>query len=202
VTSQFGNPTGPLGQLAGLIMAVRQSNRRRNAWTVEQLDIRPEDRVLEIGYGPGLGIRDAAQRASRGRVVGVDHSALMHRQARRRNRRAVKNGRVVLRHGTLDVLAGEEKFDKAFGVNVVMFWPDPVASLRQLGCLLAPGATIALTMQPRGANVSNEDSDRSGERMAQALRAAGYTSVEVRTLALTPVNAACAIGHWPGEKPD
>jgi hypothetical protein len=56
VRAQFGRPTGFWGRAVGLLMAHRPSNRRRNARAVSLLDVRPEDRVLEIGLGPGVGV--------------------------------------------------------------------------------------------------------------------------------------------------
>jgi ubiquinone/menaquinone biosynthesis C-methylase UbiE len=53
------------------------------------LDVRPTDRVLEIGFGPGLAIAELARRITRGRVYGIDHSAVMVRQAGKRNAAAV-----------------------------------------------------------------------------------------------------------------
>ena len=199
ILSQFGQPSGALGALAGAVMARRGSNQRRNAWTVQLLDVQPGDHVLEIGYGPGLAIHRAAQLAPHGRVVGIDHSQVMQRQARRRNRRAVGSGRVQLLHGSLADLAGRAaEFHKALAVNVFMFWPDPVAALRQVAKVLLPGARIALTMQPRGRGVTNEDTRRAGDRMAAALNDAAFTDVQVHTLPLEPVDAACATGVWPG----
>ncbi len=84
IVRQFGRPTGLVGRLAGLVMTIRPSNRERNRRTVELLDIRPDDRVLEVGHGPGLALQWAAERAVRGKVVGIDHSAQMHREAARR----------------------------------------------------------------------------------------------------------------------
>jgi hypothetical protein len=86
-------------------------------------------------------------------------------------------------------------------VNVAMFWPDPVATLRVIGSLLAPGGTIALTQQPRGSDVTEEHTRLAGQRLADALRGAGFTEVEVRILPLTPASAACALGrvHASGE---
>ena len=52
VMGQFGRPSGALGALAGVVMATRASNRRRNAWTVELLEVQPDHQVLEIGFGP------------------------------------------------------------------------------------------------------------------------------------------------------
>ena len=56
VRAQFGRPTGLWGHAVGHEQARRSSNRRRNAWAVSLLDVRPEDRVLEIGLGPGVGV--------------------------------------------------------------------------------------------------------------------------------------------------
>jgi len=81
---QFRKPQGPLGQVAGFIMATRPSNRERNAWTVGLLRLEPGHTVLEIGCGPGLALKACAAQVTSGRVVGIDHSEAMVRQARRR----------------------------------------------------------------------------------------------------------------------
>ena len=101
---QFSRPRGLLGRLAGLIMANRPSNLERNMRTLALVNIQPDDRVLEIGFGPGIAIERAAELAKRGKVIGVDHSALMLRQASRRNATAIAAGRVELRLGTAEKL--------------------------------------------------------------------------------------------------
>jgi SAM-dependent methyltransferase len=99
IYAQFSKPTGVLGRVAGWIMAKRPSNRARNRWTVELLDVEPSDRVLELGFGPGLSIDLIAQRVFNGSVVGIDHSTVMLEQALLRNRRWVALGRVHLYEG-------------------------------------------------------------------------------------------------------
>ncbi len=198
ILGQFRHPSGALGAVAGVVMAHRDSNRRRNAWTVQLLDLQPGDHVLEIGYGPGLSIQRAAELAPLGRVVGIDHSEVMLRQARRRNRRAVASGQVRLVRGGVADLAGQPaEYHKVLAVNVFMFWPDPVAALRQVAGVMQPQARVALTMQPRGRGATNEHTRVAGERMAAALRDAGFTEVQVHALPLEPVDAACALGTWP-----
>lgn len=150
IVRQFGKPSGPLGALAGLVMRLRPSNRERSLRTVALLELRPGDDVLEVGFGPGLAVERAAELASRGTVAGVDHSGLMLRQARRRNRRAIQAGRVDLRLGAAEHLPDfGVRFDKVLAVNVSMFWSDPAATLRGLRQAMKPGGTIALTLQPR-----------------------------------------------------
>ncbi len=149
IVRQFGKPTGLVGRLVGLVMATRPSNRERNRRTIDLLEIQPDDRVLEIGYGPGLAIEWAAERAHPGKVVGVDHSDLMRREAGRRNARAIEAGLVELHVASVDAMpAFDGPFDKVFAVNVYMFWPDPVRALARLAAVLKPRGTIALTFQP------------------------------------------------------
>jgi hypothetical protein len=66
--------------------------------------------------------------------------------------------------------------------------------LRDIARHLASGATVALTQQPRSRGATDADTRAGGERMAAALRAAGYSDIRVETLRLRPVDAACALG--------
>jgi hypothetical protein len=50
----FGRPQGVLGRLGGIIMA--RMNRNLAGRTIALLDVQPHARVLEIGFGPGVGI--------------------------------------------------------------------------------------------------------------------------------------------------
>jgi SAM-dependent methyltransferase len=198
IVRQFGHPSGVVGRLVGLIMTLRASNRERNRRTVELLDIQPDDRVLEVGHGPGLALGWAAERATRGKVIGIDHSHLMHQQAARRNERAIAAGRIELHVASLDALpALGAPFDKVLAVNVYMFWPDPVGALRRLAAVMAPGGTIALTLQPRNRGATNADTRRAGAQMAESLRAADFADMRIEMLPLQPVDAACVLAHAP-----
>src|SRR5262249_18991048 len=191
-------PTGLVGVLVGLVMSVRPSNRVRSLRTLELLDIRPQDRVLEVGFGPGLAIARAAQIATAGRVVGIDHSALMLRLAGRRDVGAIRAGRVELLLGSATALPRfEDRFDKVFAVNVYMFWKDPASVLGGLRQVMKPDGVIALTQQPRSRGATRDDARAAGQRMAASLQAAGFTRVRTEMIDVAPVGAACAIGHSP-----
>jgi ubiquinone/menaquinone biosynthesis C-methylase UbiE len=194
VISQFGNPHGILGSLAGLIMAHRSSNVRRAGWTVSLLNIQPFDRVLEIGFGPGVAIYRASLLATAGLVVGIDHSETMVRQATKRNANAIQGGKVKLIRASVSSLpAFEEPFDKVFAINSMDFWDDPVQRLQDLAELMKPGGRIALTTQPRNAGATPETSRQVGVKMVAALEAAGFSRVQVKTDPMKPP-AVCAIG--------
>jgi ubiquinone/menaquinone biosynthesis C-methylase UbiE len=196
LVAQFGNPTGILGLLAGLIMRLRPSNRERNLRSIDLLDIRANDYVLEIGFGPGLAIERAAARATHGKVVGVDHSDLMLRQAARRNSAAIVAGNVELHCAPAEKLpAFGQAFDKVLAVNVFMFWREPVEILRALRRVMNRGATIALTLQPRQRGATIKDTMAVAERMAASLQVAGYNNVQTKILEMSPVAAACVLAE-------
>lgn len=198
IVKQFGKPSGLVGALVGLIMRVRPSNRLRSVRTVELLNIRPNDRVLEVGFGPGLAVARAAERATAGKVVGIDHSPLMLRQARRLNAKAIRAGRVELLLGSADALPRfGERFDKILAVNVNMFWKDPTSVLRSLRRLMKPGGVIALTLQPRSRGATSDDTQAGAKRMAAWLEAAGFGEVRTEILEMAPVAAACVLGRNP-----
>jgi hypothetical protein len=69
---QFARPRGPLGWLVARLM--RRGNASLNLWLVELLAVQPQDRVLEVGFGPGVALAALLARASAGFVAGV----LMH----------------------------------------------------------------------------------------------------------------------------
>lgn len=198
--SQFTKPRGALGRLAGWVMARRASNRRRNLWTVELMELAPTHRVLEIGYGPGLALARVAARVTEGRVVGLDHSEAMCAMARARNRTAVESGRLALAVGSVEDLehvrdpALEGPFDRIYAVNVVMFWQDPVKVLRALADRLGEDGRIYLTHQPRVGDRSDRAAMADAERIAAQMRAAGLRDVRIETLEELSPMAVCVIG--------
>src|SRR5262249_39961509 len=149
IRSQFRQPRGFAGWLVGWGMALRSSNRQRNVWAVGLLGVEPTDRVLEIGFGPGIAIRALSRRATHGLVCGVDHSAVMVRQATRRNAAAVRAGRVDLRLASVEQLPTfAEPFDKVLAVNTMGMWRAPDAGLQALHRLMRAGGRIATVSQP------------------------------------------------------
>jgi ubiquinone/menaquinone biosynthesis C-methylase UbiE len=192
--SQFSRPEGWLGHLAGFILANRKSNRERNRWTVDLLDIQPGDRVLELGFGPGVSIATASALASKGLVVGIDHSETMLLVASRRNSNGIREGRVLLLEAPLESLPDfKESFDKVFAVNAVQFAADPLAVLRSVHQRLRRGGLIAITQQSRKPNATDRDSIQAAERTACLLEQAGFVSTRIETLPLEPACAACVL---------
>jgi SAM-dependent methyltransferase len=199
--AQFGRPAGAFGRLVGRIMAAAPSNNDRIRWTLGLLDIQPSDRVLEVGFGPGVAIAQASQLAANGFVAGVDHSEVMVRQASRRNARGVGQGRIALLQGSAEALPSfGQPFDKIFTINSIHFWSDPVACLRRLAACLTPGGVIAVTLQPRSRNATDAAATAIGHELVQNLERAGLVHCRLETRAAKPASIVCALGARPGTR--
>jgi ubiquinone/menaquinone biosynthesis C-methylase UbiE len=193
--AQFGRPTGFWGNIAGKIMAFTPSNKERIRWTISLLDAKPDDRVLEIGFGPGFAIELMSKIVSEGFVAGIDHSDVMVRQAGERNARAIREGRVALRLGSVSNLPKfDEPFDKIFTINSIHFWTEPIGCLKELRNMLKPGGLIAVTLQPRSRSATDTTTEEIGKEIAMNLERAGFSQVRLEIKQTKPVSVACALG--------
>jgi ubiquinone/menaquinone biosynthesis C-methylase UbiE len=174
------------------------SNRERNRWVISLLDIKRNDRVLEIGFGPGLAVEQISKIAVVGFIAGIDHSKVMVKQASKRNANAIREGRVDLRLGSVSTLPQfDEPFDKIISVNSIQFWDDPVECLKGLCRILKPGGLIAIALQPRHPGATEEDVQNSGKEIATFLEKAGFSEIRTETKKMKPVSTVCVISMKP-----
>lgn len=149
----WGDPRGLLGGVALTAMALK--NGAQNKAALDLLGPRPGDSVIELGCGPGMGLRAALKRVGReGFVVGVDQSATAAHYAAHIAHRAALQGRaVIMRAEAADLPFRDAMFDRAFAVNSFQFWPDPARALREIARVLAPGGRLVITQ--RASNLDN-----------------------------------------------
>jgi ubiquinone/menaquinone biosynthesis C-methylase UbiE len=147
-------------------------NRKCAAWVIDLLAVQPSDKMLEIGFGPGVGIQLLTSSASAGYVAGVDPSKEMVAQATTRNKKAIENSRVHLRHGSVASLPfANNTFDKALAINSMHVWPDAVAGLREMRRVIKPGGEVALGFTPY--------SGQPNTGLAETFAAAGFAKAHV-----------------------
>lgn len=145
LAGHHGHPTGIIGRLLGGQM-IRQ-HIPETTWTISLLDIKPDDQILELGFGAGRAIELVAAQATDGHVYGIDHSQEMVRAASHRNNRAIKAERVTLHHGDITTLPfADNQFDKVFSIQTFYFWSDPLHTMAEIFRVLKPGATLVVTL--------------------------------------------------------
>jgi ubiquinone/menaquinone biosynthesis C-methylase UbiE len=136
---------GAAGRLAGSLMA--RMNRDMERAAIDELAPADDASVLAIGFGPGVGVAELTKRLPGGVIGGVDPSAAMVQQARRRNRSTVVSGQVTLERSTADSIPWPDgTFTAALAVNCMQLWDPLDASVREIVRVLAPaGRLVAIT---------------------------------------------------------
>lgn len=195
VIAQFRRPTGALGRLAGLSMASRPSNRKRNRWTLGLLDIQATDHIFELGCGPGYALALAVKQARKGFVLGADHSDVMAAMARRRLARAIRKGRAEIAIGDDSRLDGyRDRFNVIYSANVIQFIEDKPRFFRRAQYALKPGGRMATTYQPRGRRPSRAQAEALAEECRRYMEAAGFRALAVEMLEMRQAPAVCILG--------
>ncbi|WP_214759671.1 class I SAM-dependent methyltransferase [Exiguobacterium sp. s146] len=144
IDSQYENPRGIVGTYIGEKM-VRQ-HRVEVDWTIEQLQIQPNDRILDLGCGAGDALARLLQKDDTVHVTGLDRSATIVRSALRRNRAAVREQRADVVEGNIGKIPfQDEQFDRVFSIHTLYFWEDVPAVLADIERVLKPGGSFVIT---------------------------------------------------------
>jgi len=158
-------------------------NRSSNRQAVAALQLRRGDRVLDLGFGGGVGLA-ALLRTPASLVCGVEVSAEALAAARRRFAAELASGRLVLSEGSAAALPFPDGgLDAVLTVNTLQFWPDPAAGAREVARVLAPGGRLSLVVPAPSALgppfFGDEVTAHDAAQLEALLRGAGFAQVRV-----------------------
>ncbi len=179
---QLRKPSGFLGWLISCLMI--KWNRISYEHVIKDLKIQPNNKILEIGYGPGIGIKLLSDRYKSCAIYGIDFSELMYIRASRRNRQFINDGRVHLILGDF-VSTGLtiNGFDRIFCINVVYFWNNLIVPFERIKSLLKDDGMFCLYMEKKEnlakLKFTKDDvfNKYSIENLSEALKSAGFREI-------------------------
>lgn len=188
IFEQFEKPEGVLGKLAGKIMS--NENKDLNEWTISLLQPREHSRLLEVGFGPGVGIEYVCKAHPTCQIVGYDVSDVMKDQAEARNKAFIQEGRVKLIEGPITSAdESSPRFDGVYSVNSILIWKDPINDLKKIKTLMKEKARIAITLQPHEKGANDEMTKEIGKIISLYLKEAGFSQITEHVKSMKPVDA-------------
>ena len=167
-----------------------------NTYAVKMLSLRPDDRVLEIGFGGGATLPVLTNEAKF--VAGVDRSADVVSWAKARYARAIAAGRADFREGNVEALPFENaSFGKVCTVNTVYFWKSLEAGFVEIRRVLTQGGRVVGFLPEERMQRRNMPADiftmHAPEDVIAAMKKSGFSNIRVeRPQPDTPWNVVVA----------
>ena len=171
---QFHLPQGPLGHVVGWMLAAKGE---RAAPLVAAAALKPDERVLDVGCGPGMAVALAAIEVGDGHVTGIDPSDVMVSQARRRTRRATN---VTIERASAEAIPlADDSVDVAWAINVLHHMANRDVGLAEIRRVLAPSGRLLIVEQHRHGRTGSALDDGSATELAAVLAAAGFAAPKI-----------------------
>ncbi len=181
--AQLRKPSGFFGKMVSKMMDTR--NRKYYEKMITELDVKKDEKLYEIGYGPGLGICMIMNSGVACTIDGIDFSDLMYHTATKRNLKFINRGTVNLKYGNLltaDINC--KTYDKVFCLNVIYFWDDLNIMFKKIHAMLKDGGIYYVFMDHEKKlnklKFAQNFCKYTIEEVESALRKAGFGSIEYK----------------------
>lgn len=148
IGKQMQFPSGVFGKIVFAVMT--RSTIAHAHWTVDLMEIQPDDDIIEIGFGNGANINLLLQKADKGSVTGVEISDTAIEMASKKNARAISEGRVKLHKAAGNALPFKDGvFDKSCTVATAYVIEEPSSVFNEMYRVLKPHGLAAVTFPIR-----------------------------------------------------
>ena len=185
-------PSGYVDKFANCLSPVK--NKTITDWTIDQLDIRPYQHILEIGYASGYTLQEVARKLKIGFLAGTDESIIRYRQAYRRNKKLIREQLLQLHIGRINELPyPHHYFHTIYGNNIQLPGKEPQYALLQLNNLLKSGGRMVMVFQPQK-NADENEVEQIAEKIKQDYLHAGLRNIQIEFHDMHPVSGIAVTG--------
>jgi SAM-dependent methyltransferase len=202
IGKQLQHPKGFFGKLLFAWMTPKTIAHAR--WTADLLEIQPEDKIIEIGFGNGANIKLLLQKADKGSVTGIEISDTAMEMASQKNAKAISEGKVKLYQTAGNALPFETGvFDKACTVATAYVIEDPGAVFKEMFRVLKPKGRAAITFPVRENFMRFKPVATEGfylhelADLEKAFRDAGFVNCRTENNDQVRFGAHCMLGEKP-----
>jgi len=187
--SQFAKPVGFFGRLLARCMAFGHRDFYRN--TARMLDLKKDDKYLEIGFGSGIFIKKYVSNVAK--ISGIDYSEDMVTLASAVNSALVKSGKADFRHGNAASLPWRDnEFTAVAAIETFFFWSEPDKALQEIFRVLASKGRLVIEMS------YNHDDGLDHSKDIEKMKLKLYSSKAITDMVMNAGFVDSTISHFKG----
>ncbi len=137
VGNNFGNPSGIVGKLFTKLMNIM--NQKQYKAVLENLNLEPNDTLLDIGFGNGYLINKLLKNNIPIKIFGIEISNDMINNVSKKYKQFIENGYLKLCLENIENTSfNNETFDKIYTINTIYFWNDLEKCFSEIKRILKP----------------------------------------------------------------
>lgn len=195
---QARKPSGWFGRVV-MSRIFNKGNADLNNFIKDLLDLQENDKVLEVGFGPGKLLHEIASITTKGIVEGIDFSEAMYAEAIKINKKHIADNRLKIQKGNCtDMPYENESFDKVCTSNTIYFWDDPNKIIKEMFRVIKRSGKIVVGFRDKEQMKNLPLSDDvfklySLEEVETVLSNAGFTDISVEEREGKPFVSYCAV---------
>lgn len=148
IAQQLCRPSGDFAATIGEKM--NQVNKPLYGLTLDVMELRQDDRILEIGFGNGKFFDELFTIQCGLQISGIDFSEAMVEAAKDHNQEAISSGNLEVKAASSAAIPfPDQTFDKVFCNMVIYFWELPGKHLKEIRRVLKPGGAFYTGIRTR-----------------------------------------------------
>lgn len=158
---------------------MNKSHQTLANWGLAFLSIQNNAHVLDIGCGGGANISTLLKKAPEGIVDGVDYAKTSVVISRRKNKKAIKQGRSTILQAAMPSLPfADNTYDIATAFETIYFWPQIEKSFEEVYRLLKQGGFFFICNEI----VRTDNNEAYVQEYEQMLNMTVYTGKQLEAL--------------------
>ncbi|WP_409301141.1 class I SAM-dependent methyltransferase [Peribacillus sp. SCS-155] len=190
---QFWKPDGVLGRLTG--KKLLHTNKKVNRWTIDQLEVKPGDKILEIGYIGSFAASQLLKENSSIQIHGIEPAHTDGKIDDRQNQQTIPDYNFRIYKGDIFSLeVALNHYDKVMSIDNYLFWHQKRKSLVRLHHLMKEKGKIAIAVHPSEKDASNKKIFSHALQIEQDLFYAGFREIAVAFKKIKTEITVCVTG--------
>lgn len=198
---QYRRPKGHQGRLVAASM--NQEHTALTTWGLKHVDIGSDYVILDVGCGGGKTVSRLAQRATQGKVFGIDYSPDMVQYAKEVNKKFLAQNRVEILEASVEKLFFPDNFfNLVTAFETYYFWPSLPEAFQEIKRVLKPEGKLLTVNEMVKDGVFEVKYAKliekthvhlvSLDEIRNVLQSVGFVDVKVLTKRKSPWNAVLA----------
>jgi SAM-dependent methyltransferase len=143
---QAKKPTGLLGAILARVM--NRGHDKLTNWGLNFLNIRDDDKILDIGCGGGRTINKLARIVHKGKIYGIDYSDVSVKTSSKINKLYINQGKVEIQKASVSSIPfSNNYFNIITAIETYFLWPDLENDMKEVFRVLKPRGKLLIVSE-------------------------------------------------------